>query len=401
MTRHELHEQLSKYLYIEDFGMVDIIIASIVANSLRLGDPVWLTLIGPSSGGKSQIIRPFAQANTGIIHQIDDLTPNTLISGTQGLDGSMLGRIGKHGIISMDDLTVLFSKNAEQRSEILSQFRMVYDGRFSKSSGNRKEPMVWEGYVGMIAGSTPSIYRYFSEVADMGERFISYRMKKYDTHKAVAFVTKHPMPSREMTTNIALVLGEYVRDLINTLPKDHRFLPKIHDETYQTIQTMAEYSTLLRTPVHTDDRTGLVDEFPEPEMPFRVMKQLTSIAQALQCMAEVIQEPLPPDLTQALEWTAYSLCNDKRRAWLRNLVGLQDQGKQLTARNISSCTGLHKTVVEKELDQLQAIGIIRLTDEDTAGAKRWEIAHKGMRDMVRRVDPYNAEVISEINDEET
>jgi hypothetical protein len=394
MTRAELHEEIAKYLYIEDFGMVDIVIASIVANSMKVGDPVWLTLIGPSSGGKSQLIRPFAIAHKQLIHQIDDLTSNTLLSGTQGLDGSLLGRIGKHGVLSMDDLTVLFSKNSEQRAEILSQFRMMYDGRFSKSTGNRKEPIVWEGYIGMIAGSTPSIYRYFNEVADMGERFISYRMKKFDTHKAVEFVTRHGKPSKETTNHIAHHLDVYLTELLQGLPP---VIPPLHEETKRVIQTMSEYSTLLRTPVHTDERSGLVDEFPEPEMPFRVMKQLQAIATALQVMSDEPDEPLPQDLNSALEWTAYSLCNDKRRAWLRNLVGLHDQGKQLTARNISSCTGLHVEVVRKELDQLQAIGIIRLTDEDANGKKRWEIVRKDMVDMVRRVDPYDADVISNVD----
>jgi hypothetical protein len=289
----------------------------------------------------------------------------------------------------------MFSKNSEQRAEILSQFRMLYDGRFSKSSGNRKEAMVWQGYIGMIAGSTPSIYRFFNEVADMGERFISYRMKKYDTHKAVQFVTSHRRSSKQMTDDLAVVLKEYVVELLQNMPKE---LPQLHEGTLLTIQTISEHATLLRTPVHTDERSGLVDEFPEPEMPFRVMKQLTAIAQALQCMAEDTQAELPTDLTMALEWTGYSLCNDKRRAWLRNLVGLKDEGKKLTARNISSCTGLHTEVVKKELDQLQAIGVIRLSGEEDDGVKRWEIANNELADMTRRIDPYDGEVISTIDD---
>lgn len=395
MTRQEMHNQIGELLYIEDFGALDIIIASIVSNSLQLGDPVWLTLIGPSSGGKSQIIRPFAKAHSTLIHQVDDMTPNTLLSGTLGLESSLLGRIGPHGIISMDDLTVLFSKNAEQRGEILSQFRMMYDGRFSKSSGNRKEAIVWEGYMGMIAGATPSIYRFFAEVADMGERFISYRMKPYDVHKAVDFVTSHRHTSKDLTERLSHILKEYIADLIAGLPIDGGPLPKIHDETLKIIQDMSEYTTLLRTPVHVNERSGLVDEFPEPEMPFRVMKQLTSIAQSLQCMSDNVEEVLPDDLTNALEWTAYSLCNDKRRAWLRNLVGLEDQGKHLTARNISACTGLHTEVVTKELDQLQAIGIISLLDDSST--KRWVLKHKALTDMARRVDPYDEKVISSID----
>ena len=45
MTHHDFHQELRKLLYIEDPGMYDVLMASVVANSLQLGDPVWLTLI--------------------------------------------------------------------------------------------------------------------------------------------------------------------------------------------------------------------------------------------------------------------------------------------------------------------------------------------------------------------
>lgn len=365
--------------------MIDILMATVVANSLKLGDPVWITLIGPSSGGKSQIIRPFSVANPKFIHQLDDLTANTLISGQLGLEGSLLGRIGVHGMLSMDDLTVLFSKGPEERSAILSQFRMIYDGRYSKSSGNRKEAMDWRGHIGMIAGSTPSIYRYFSEVADMGERFLSYRMRTIDKHKAVEFVTSHRRTATSLNEEIGAIFYQYLQEILSTLPKSKEELPVVHEVTQAIIANVAEHATLLRTPVHIDERSGLVDEFPEPEMPFRVMKQLSSMAQALQCMSDDPSQPLDEDLTRALEWTAYSLANDKRRAYMKALVGLNDSSKGLTSRNISAATGLHNDIVKKGLDQLQALGIIRLQYEDE-GKKEWEITNQGLVKIVRRLD---------------
>lgn len=365
--------------------MVDVILASIIANSIQIGDPVWLTLIGPSSGGKSQIIRPFAKGNEDYIHRVDDLTPNTLLSGTLGLEHSLLGRIGKAGIISMDDLTVLFSKNAEQRGEILSQFRMIYDGYFSKSSGNRKEDIAWQGYVGMIAGSTPSIYRIFNEVADMGERFISYRMKSLDVHKAVEFVSKNSFTSTELNNTLAGLVRDFVPPLIQGLPPKED-LPSLHPDTVQVIQEVSEYMTLLRTPVHTDERSGLVDEFPEPEMPFRVMKQLTYLARGMQCMVENPNEPLPEDMTRALKWTAYSLANDKRRAFLKAVCQLEFNGKRITTSNVSSLTGLHNQIVAKGMSQLQALSILHLDADD-----HWRLVNRGMYKMVRDIDDITAD----------
>lgn len=381
MTLASLHQELAKLLYIEDQGMVNIILASILANSLKIGDPVWLTLIGPSSGGKSQIIRPFAKANPQLIHKLDDLTANTFISGSLGMAASFLGRIGPHAILSMDDLTVLFSKNVEARGEILSQFRMLYDGRFSKSSGNRKEDMTWEGYVGMISGSTPSIYRYFAEVADMGERFVSYRMKTFDKHKALDFITANQHSSRDLDGMLSELLGSYIKELMAT--PNLMDLAVLSDETKATISATAEYCTLLRTPVHIDERSGFVDEFPEPEMPFRVMKQLTYLAQGLQALngGEMSKEML-----HALEWVGWSLANDKRRSYLKAITILDYQSKKITARNISAITGLHKDVVKKGLDQFQALGIITLQGDDN-GEYEWHLTHPELRALTMRVDP--------------
>jgi hypothetical protein len=105
------------------------------------------------------------------------------------------------------------------------------------------------------------------------------------------------------------------------------------------ISNMAEYATLLRTPVHIDERLGLVDDFPETEGPGRVLKQLTYLAQGLQI---INQGPLTPELIHTLEWTAWSLANDKRRAYLKAIVHLNRTSTKITARNISAITGLHR-----------------------------------------------------------
>lgn len=383
MNLTQFQVELQKLMYIEDPNMVSVVLGSIVANSLQVGDPVWLTLIGPSSGGKSQLIRPFAMAHSEYIHRIDDMTANTMLSGSLGYDNSLLGRIGKAGMLSMDDLTVLFSKNADQRSEILSQFRMIYDGRFAKSSGARKEDILWEGYIGMIAGSTPSIYRYFSEVADMGERFISYRMKKIDVHKAVEFVSCNPKTSRELNNEIADLIRSYLPTLLSIGSQP---IPKLHEHTIAAIQEASECFTLLRTPLHTDDRSGLVDEFPEPEMPFRVMKQLTYLAVGMQCLLDDPNQPLPEDMVTALQWTAYSLADDKRRAYMSAVCALEYQGMKITTRNISAATGLHNDVVTRGLAHLQALGIITLAFED--GTRReFSINNRQMYRLVRKLDP--------------
>src|ERR1035437_7942201 len=119
MTVNELQEEIGKNIYTEDDGMTRVALASIVATRLQISDPVWLILIGPSSSGKSQVLRPLALTDEKFIHRVDDLTENTLMSGAKVKAGekkiSLLNRIGKLGIIIISDFTVIFSKGAKGR----------------------------------------------------------------------------------------------------------------------------------------------------------------------------------------------------------------------------------------------------------------------------------------------
>ena len=218
MKLPELKQEIQKYQYMEDTGIIDISIASLLATRMKIGDPVWLVLIGASSGGKSQILRPISLTDIKFIHRIDDVTENTFLSGMgptaqDETSNSLLIRIGKLGMIVISDLTVLFSKSSESRATILSQFRMIYDGEMTKFSGSNKNAIHWKGHLGIIAGSTPSIYSLFEEVSDMGERFIYYRMKEYNSRLATKLALGRTIYGKELDDILSGLYGEYVKSV--------------------------------------------------------------------------------------------------------------------------------------------------------------------------------------------
>lgn len=388
MNRQDLHAELSKVLYIEDYALIDTVLSATLANSEMIGDPVWLTLIGASSAGKSQYIRPLAKANPGLFLQLDDLTSNTLISGN-GENQSLIFKIKKRGIITMDDLTVLFSKNAEDRNAILSQFRMIYDGRMTKASGKSNgEGITWEGHAGMIAGSTPAIYRYLAEAADMGERFVNYRMKNIDEDKAVDFVLRTGLSSKQMDEKIKDIYANYFSAL---MPKVKETQIPVDEKTQQAIINIAKAGTKLRTPVNTDDREHFVTHLPVPELPFRVMKQLNNLAKGFMVMhyAETGDEVLPDELRTAIEWVGYSLADDNRRAYFKAVLGLNAQMLKATVRNISAYTGLHHTAVERGMSVLSAIGVVKMNEakEGENQTRTWDVTDYRLKEIVKRIDP--------------
>lgn len=253
---------------------------------------------------------------------------------------------------------------------------------------------VWEGYLGMLSGSTPSIYRFFGEVADMGERFVSYRMKPFDKDKALDFIIQNPHKSRELDELVGGVLREYMQQV---LQMEGGELLELDAPVVEVVKQYASHCTLLRTPVHVNERTRHVDEFPEPEMPLRVMKQLQPIAIALQL---VRGQKLTVDTVEPVLWVAYSLANDKRRAYLRAAVGLWKSGKRITKRTLSAVTGLHNTEVEYGVAALQALDVLRLRDHE-GGSKEWVIQHAGLRQVVERLDPPDKSRFDLVDDSET
>ncbi len=386
MKFKELKKDVGEYLYTEDDGMLKIALASIIATRLKIGDPVWMILIGPSSSGKSQILRPLALTDDKFIHRVDDMTENTLLSGMRVKKGekdiSLLKRIGKLGIIIISDFTVIFSKNSESKNAILGQLRMVYDGEMTKFSGTSNEPITWKGSLGILAGSTPSIYSHFEEVADMGERFIYYRMKEYDVEKAVRMSLDRLVYGKELDEKLSEMYAEYIKNVVLNFDKEKVELTK---EIHERILNISIFAALLRTPAHYDKYSKTIDKIPVSEMPMRVALQLSAVAKGLMIMNYSDKKKL--DLSEEdikyIEWCAYSLANEERRACLKILASVT-YASFLNTQTIADRIGLSTSVVGLVLQHLSAINVLERLG-DNSGLS-WRISHRNTYDIIRRLE---------------
>lgn len=390
----DLKQEVAKYLYTEDDGMLRIALASIIATRMNTNDPVWMILIGPSSSGKSQVLRPLALTDEKFIHRVDDMTENTLLSGMKvkagNKDISLLKRIGSRGIIVISDFTVIFSKNSETKNSILGQLRMVYDGEVTKYSGTNSEPLKWRGSLGILAGSTPSIYTHFEDVADMGERFIYYRMKDYDIEKATRLSLGRTVFGKELDEKLSELYERYIRESLKDIGK----IPDITPEVNERILHIAMFASLLRTPTHYDKYAKAIDKVPVPEMPMRVALQLSALAKALMVMkhADTGSWELEEDDILHIEWCAYSLANEERRACLRILAN-RSYDNNIQTQTIADEIGLSTEITKMNLQHLSAIGVIQRTGD--MGGLKWSMGSYKSWEIIRRL-----ENIDEISDTE-
>lgn len=388
MTLTELKTELKKYQYFEDMGFIEASLASIISARLKLGDPLWLILIGPSSSGKSQVLRPLAMTDNLFMHQIDDLTENTFLSAMKSKGGgemSLLNRIGPRGMIVISDLTGIFSKPAEARAAILSQLRMIYDGEMTKHSGSTSKAISWKGQLGIIAGSTPSIYKNLEEVAMMGERFMYYRLKDYSAQKAGHIALNRAGGVASANKELAELYDRYLKEVVlYTMSKGDIVLS---DVVKDHIINTAIFAENIRSVAGFDYKGENIISIPVPAMPMRTALQLSVLAKAQLAMkrhelkddnAELGENEL-----KIIDWCAYSLANEEKRACLRALASFSNEVYVSTSK-IADVIGL-PTHITRSI--LQVLSSVKVVDRSGDGSGlTWKITNKSDSDFVKRVE---------------
>ena len=126
-----------RWLHLPDPGALLVTLAAVVANR-RPGDPLWLGLVAPPSGSKSELLAAISRQHD--VHPAATLTEASLLSGTprreaKGAKGGLLRRIGDFGIIVAKDFTSVLSMNKDSRAAVLAALREVYDGSWTRHVG--------------------------------------------------------------------------------------------------------------------------------------------------------------------------------------------------------------------------------------------------------------------------
>jgi hypothetical protein len=116
LTLDQLEARFDKQLLLADRDVVKVVIANVVANRLD-GDPLWLFLIGPPSGVKTELLR--SVNGIPLVYPLSDLTTHTFASGMKGPDASLLSKLDHGTILVLKDFTTVLSMNRDMRGEIL------------------------------------------------------------------------------------------------------------------------------------------------------------------------------------------------------------------------------------------------------------------------------------------
>lgn len=272
----ELKKHVHKWFYMENDTVIDVVVATYIANRFA-ADPLWMMIIAPPSNTKTELLRAFEGHKDAYF--ISNLTPSTLVSGIIPKGGrpdpSLLPKLNDK-IVILKDFTTVLSMRSEQQQEILAQLRESYDGQYSKIFGNGKE-INWQGRFGLIAACTPVYDSHYGVIGAMGERFLLYRSESINGGKMGLQAQKIVGHEDEMRAEIRTEFKRFI-DQFSVL-KDIQFEK---DKTVnKMIVALACFVAYGRCPVARDRITQCVKYHPMPEGPPRLVKQFMQIGMGL------------------------------------------------------------------------------------------------------------------------
>lgn len=365
-TYAQLLAEFDKFLLLEDRGALKAICGCVIGNQMH-GDPVWLFIVGASSGGKSELIQAFNTiinpSGAPLVTPISDLTINALASGQKraGKETSLLQRMPYGGILSFKDFTSMLAKSKEAQQEIFKQLREVYDGRYNKLTGTG-DNIDWLGKVGALAGATEIIYEYQEQFAAMGDRFIMYSLVQPDRDKLVDFIMNEErmnIDRGEMRAHLQECVKSYLAHILGEFKEEEIHLS---EALKNNLKSVANFCTRVRSGVVMDDRRKhLVRFVPSIEMPTRMLNQLITLAKAFIAMRK--SEPGAKDtsdgnLTMEEEQILFKIAFDsipiKRRMALKALAKYEGG---VSSKGLAVAISYQTEVVTAWLAQLNGLGI--------------------------------------------
>ena len=353
-------EVFGGWLHLPDASALLAMLATVAANRID-GDPVWLMLVGPPGGGKSELLGSLSGLPD--VHPAATLTEAALLSGVpkkehaDGAKGGLLKEIGAFGIIVCKDFTSILSMNRDARAAGLAALREIYDGSWTRHVGTSGgQTLSWTGKVGLVAGCTPTIDTHHAVMGAMGERFILFRLHEADSaaqaHRALSHIGREQTMRDELA---AAVAGLFENGLAEPRGLD--------DADTQRLVSLAAFAVRGRSAVERNGYTREIELIPEPEAPGRLVLVLARLLTGL--------DAIGADRAQAWPVVTKAALDSIPANRLRVIHAIHCAGC-LTTTEVCRETNYPKATSLRVLEDLTAHGILeRVRNPDGNGPDEW------------------------------
>ena len=366
-------ELFRRWLHLPDSDVVITALAAVAANRMT-GDPVWLLIVGPPGGGKTEILQ--AVASLPDVTRAGVLTEASLLSGTPkkeaaGSKGGLLREIGPSGILTLKDFGSILSMRQETRAALLAALREVYDGEWTRhvgTDGGRR--LHWQGKLGLVAGCTPIIDTHHAVMASLGERFVLYRLTVDDVDAQARASLLHEGHEIVMRKE----LGAAVTHLFDGVDFNHR--PPRSDADTDRLVALSTLVVRCRSAVERDRQSRDIELVPEAEAPARLVNVLARFLAAARLLGA----------TDAEAWrVAQKIALDSMPAQRLAAIQLLDTTiTPIATPDLAAELDLPTSTTRRVLEDLTAHHVLRRIRGGKGNADRWELTD-WTRDRTRKL----------------
>ena len=370
-TVTEVVEVFERWLYLPDRLPLLAVLGAVAANRLD-GDPIWLVLVGPPGGGKTEPLRAIEALPD--VYPTATLTEAALLSGTsqrereKGAKGGLLRVIGAFGVIACKDFGSVLNMPRDQRAAVLAALREIYDGSWTRHVGTGGgRTLAWAGKVGLVAGCTPAIDSHHAVMSAMGERFVLIRLPKLDddaqaeqARRALEHAGREEQMRRELS---AAVAGLFARE-----PRKPR---PMSDPESERLISLATLVVRARSAVERDGYTREILLVPDAEAPTRLAVVLSRLLAGLAALG-VERSNAWEVVTKAGLDSIPAL----RHAALDRLLAAKDP---LETADLAEALSHPTRTTERALEDLTAHGVITVKRGGRGRRNKWQISEWARR----------------------
>lgn len=347
------------------------------------GDPLWVYIVGPPGCGKTMLINSIADFPG--VYYMSTMTSKALVSGfkDEKQDSSVIPQLDQKCFASKD-FTEILHAHPNERHEIYATLRGAYDGRVKKVFGNNVVREYWSHF-SCLFGVTHEVWK--DNLSSVGERFLRYGFFGQGIipeEDLIRSALRASDKQDKMRKAVAAITTKFLSRKVD-IQKD---LPKLPNWVEKRLSNLARLIPRLRTDVPRVGWNPSVMDIaykPIAEIGTRIAMQGWLLLQWLYIVRG--EKEITMETWKIVERTLL----DTAIPLHREMVDfMKNHPAGVTSSEIVATLGIPSTTVDRRLEDLQLMGVVRFDMYQQS-------KEKGERSVFRR-NARNWHITAEIED---